>query len=98
MKRFVLVTVVFAFVIGCVVMASLNFGDNTSQSVNHPIPAVQPVAAVQTPPPATSPQPEPVKVVYVPQVIEKVYVKEIHTREIVQETEKNDEPATGHAG
>jgi hypothetical protein len=112
MKALVAVVLLFAVVIGCVVMASVKFGENESQRVAQSAPAVQPVptapppAQAQSIPPAqpeavksphpepvtpeepedvtpdeteaeTPAQPEPVRVVYVPQVIERVYVKEV---------------------
>jgi len=112
MKAFAAVVLMFAVVIGCVVIVSVNVGENESQRVAQSAPAVRPVATAQPPAQAqsiapaqpeavTSPhpepvtpekpedvtpekteaetpaQPEPVRVVYVPQVIERVYVKEV---------------------
>jgi len=142
-KALAAVILIFAIVIGCVVIASVDFGEkqardqlpqlalatvstapapqcvapapvtparsiteapNRPATTGSPTPATRSAAAITPPvtpksdedemetPEDTEPETPKTRIVYVPQIIERVYVREVyHTREVVHEPARNDE-------
>lgn len=99
MKAVLAIVLIFGLVIASVVVYSVNFGKDEAREelARANVPTAPAVPVVVTPPPSpvkpeTKEEPKP-QIVYVPQVIEKVYVREvIHTRVIVREPERTYEP------